>query len=70
MHKRTIYKYDLKDARDCARLAPAESPFHDFAPLKEYPFCPLLVLSVANSNIYQCFLGLDKIVENFELEVV
>ena len=53
-----------------ARLAPAERPFHDFAPLKEYPFCPLLVFSVATSNFYQCFLGLDKIVENFELEVV
>ena len=67
---KTIYKYDLKDARDCARFAPAERPFLHFAPLKKYPFCPLLVFLVATSNLYQCFLGLDKIVENFELEVV
>ena len=35
------------------------------------PYCPLLVFfSVASSNLYQCFLGLDKIVEKCELEAV
>ena len=29
MYKTTIYKYDLKDAKDGARLAPAERPFRN-----------------------------------------
>jgi len=37
------YKHDLKNPRDGARLAPAERPFNDFAALKEYLFCSLLV---------------------------
>ena len=68
--KQLLTNTTFKDAGDSARLAPRERPFHDFvAPLKEYPFCPILVFSVATSNLYQFFLRLDK-VENFELEVV
>ena len=39
---KAIYKCDLKDTRDGARLAPAEWPFHNFAPLKWYPFLPII----------------------------
>ena len=66
-----MYKYDLKDARDSTRLAPGKRPFHNFAPLKEYPFCLLLVFFEWQlQNLHQFFVGLFKIAENFELEVV
>ena len=53
---RCNYKYDLKYPRDGAGLASAERPFHDFAPLKEYSFCPLPFLLNGNFKLLSVFV--------------